>query len=423
MTKTHLDRAGGTAAMPKVRPAVPPHGAAWPMHRFAVSAAFLANGFLIGSWAPEIPLFADRLGISKATLGLMILVFGLGAVAAMPVVGRVIGAFGSRLPMLALHLLMVPALPLVVLAPGIVSAALAVALTGLATGGMDVAMNANAVAVERRLSRAIMSSCHGFWSVGGLIGAGCGGFVIAALGPLGHAFVVAALILALMFPVWRGALADRVVSSPAQSAQDGDDVPVVSATSRTGVFKAVAVGLFALFAMIPEGAAIDWSAVYLRQELGVGASASGLAFAAFSLTMACFRFAGDGIRDRLGAVLTARLCSGIAAAGLLLVATSALLPLTLCGFALMGIGLSNMVPIAFSAAGNVEGLKPGAGLSIVSALGYSGILLAPSVIGYLAEHVGFRIVFVGLASLLVVTFLAAGLVRGADYRSGAPPVS
>jgi MFS family permease len=178
----------------------------------------------------------------------------------------------------------------------------------------------------------------------------------------------------------------------------------------------VAVGLFALFAMIPEGAAIDWSAVYLRQELGAGDAASGLAFAAFSLTMACFRFAGDGIRDRFGAVRTARVCSALAAAGLLAVGFAEALPVTLVGFALMGIGLSNMVPIAFSAAGNVEGLRPGTGLSIVSALGYSGILLAPSVIGFVAEHSGFRLIFLSLALLLVVTFLAAGLVRGADRR-------
>ncbi|WP_224008001.1 MFS transporter [Aureimonas sp. SA4125] len=392
-----------------------PRAVAIPMHRIAVSAAFLANGFLIGSWAPEIPLFAARLEISEATLGIMILIFGLGAVAAMPVVGRVIGRAGSRLPMLVLHLLMVPAMPLVVLAPGLVTAGLAVALMGLATGGMDVAMNANAVAVERRRPRAIMSSCHGFWSVGGLLGAGLGGFIIAALGALGHSLVVAAVILALWVLVARGALADHAVAP--QEASGTAPTPVAAEASRAGVLKAVAVGLFALFAMIPEGAAIDWSAVYLRQELGAGAAASGLAFAAFSLTMACFRFAGDGIRDRFGAVATARVCSAVAAVGLLAVGLADALPVTLLGFALMGIGLSNMVPIAFSAAGNIEGLKPGSGLSIVSALGYSGILLAPSAIGFVAEHSGFRLVFLSLAALLVVTFLAAGLVRGADHRT------
>jgi MFS family permease len=414
MAKTGLEGVNGMALAQELPMAVPSRPAVRPMHRIAVSAAFLANGFLIGSWAPEIPLFAERLDISKATLGIMILVFGLGAVAAMPMVGRLIGAFGSRLPMLVLHLVMVPALPLVVLAPGLVTAGLAVALMGLATGGMDVAMNANAVAVERRRPRAIMSSCHGFWSVGGLLGAGLGGFVIAALGALGHSLLVAAVILALWVLVARGALADREARPDAGTP--GSPAAPGAATTRSGVLKAVAVGLFALFAMIPEGAAIDWSAVYLRQELGAGDAASGLAFAAFSLTMACFRFAGDGIRDRFGAVRTARVCSALAAAGLLAVGLADALPLTLLGFALMGIGLSNMVPIAFSAAGNVEGLRPGTGLSIVSALGYSGILLAPSVIGFVAEHSGFRLIFLSLALLLVVTFLAAGLVRGADRR-------
>lgn len=379
-------------------------------HRIAVSAAFFANGFLIGSWAPQIPVFATRLAISESTLGLMILAFGIGAVAAMPLVGRVIGRVGSRGPMLLLHLALAVALPLVVLAPTLGYAALAIVFMGVATGGMEVAMNANAVALERRLPTAIMSSCHGFWSVGGLVGAGTGGFLIAALGAEVHALLVAVVVLAVLPFVWRGALADRpeAMGSPAASAE--------AAATRVpgGTAKAFAIGVFALFAMIPEGAAIDWSAVYLRQELGAGAASSGLAFAAFSLTMAVFRFAGDGIRGRLGAVRTARLCSAAAAVGLLLIAVAPTVFVAVLGFALMGIGISNIVPIAFSAAGNVEGLKPGAGLSIVTTLGYSGILVAPSAIGFIAEETGFAGVFAGLALFLVGTFFCARLVAGAD---------
>jgi MFS family permease len=380
------------------------------VHRVAVAAAFLANGLVIGSWAPEIPLFRERLGISESELGLMILAFGVGAVLVMPIAGRVIAAFGSRRPMIVLQLALAAALPLLVFVHSLPLAVAAIIFAGVATGGLDIAMNASAVSVERRLPRAIMSSCHGFWSVGGLVGAGAGGFLIEVLGPRGHALAVAAVVMLLWVVVWRGALSDRKPAPIAATARGGK----AAVDSPAGVLMAAAVGMFALFAMIPEGAAIDWSAIYMRQELGADAGASGLAFAAFSLTMAVLRFAGDGIRDRLGAVRTTRYSSLAAGLGLLLIAAATDTPMALLGFAVMGIGIANIVPIAFSAAGNVPGLRPGMGLSIVSALGYSGILVAPSAIGFVAEHTGFSAVFAGLSALLVVTFLAAKLVAVAD---------
>jgi len=264
-----------------------------------------------------------------------------------------------------------------------------------------------------------MSSCHGYWSVGGLLGAGTGGFLIEVLGPGGHAVIVAAVVLLLWLVVWRGALSDRVETArPSAGPTTIGTAPTADSTG--GILMAAAVGMFALFAMIPEGAAIDWSAIYLRQEHGADAGTSGLAFAAFSATMALLRFAGDGIRDRLGAVRTTRYSSLAAGLGLIIVATAGGTPMVVAGFAIMGIGIANIVPIAFSAAGNVPGLRPGMGLSIVSALGYSGILVAPSAIGFVAEHTGFPTVFASLSLLLVVTFLAAGLVAVADRSDGQP---
>lgn len=391
---------------------IPAHS--WPRERIAVAAAFLANGLLIGSWAPEIPLFRERLGLSESQLGLMILAFGVGAVATMPLAGRAIAAMGSRRPTIILHLALIAALPLLVFAPSLPLAILAIVFAGMTTGGLDIAMNANAVSVERRLPNPIMSSCHGFWSVGGLVGAGAGGFLIEALGPEGHALVVAAVTLLLWFVVWRHALSDRLEAQTHVATGSAGDTAAPRSDTTAGLLLAAAVGMFALFAMIPEGAAIDWSALYMRQELGADAATSGLAFAAFSLSMAVLRFAGDGIRGRFGAVTTTRFSSLAAGLGLVLIAAANGTPMALVGFAVMGIGVANIVPIAFSAAGNVPGLKPGTGLSIVSGLGYSGILIAPSVIGFVAEHTGFAAVFAGLSLLLVVTFFAARLVAVAD---------
>jgi MFS family permease len=172
--------------------------------------------------------------------------------------------------------------------------------------------------------------------------------------------------------------------------------------------------VIALFCMVPEGAVLDWGALYLRQEFGATATLSGFAFAAFSLTMSVMRFAGDVVRDRFGAVNTLRVSTVIAIVGMLMAALSPDAALAILGFALCGIGISNMVPIAFSAGGNIPGLQPGIALSVVTTLGYSGMLVAPSAIGFAAEHIGFSAVFMMLPVLLVVVLSLSGLARYAD---------
>ncbi|MEP4752178.1 MAG: MFS transporter, partial [Nitratireductor sp.] len=163
--------------------------------RWAVAAIFLVNGFLVGSWAPQIPVTLDRLQISEFTLGLLILGFGAGALIAMPTAGYLIARHGSTPVLRVLALACSFGLLGVALAPGLASVTLALVAFGALIGGTDVSMNANAVAVERRLGRAIMSSSHGFWSLGGFVGGGLGGFAIVALGHVGHALVVTAIAL------------------------------------------------------------------------------------------------------------------------------------------------------------------------------------------------------------------------------------
>ena len=187
-----------------------------------------------------------------------------------------------------------------------------------------------------------------------------------------------------------------------------------------GPLMAGAIGLFALVAMMPEGGAIDWSAVYLKSELGADTAVSGFAFAAFSATMAIFRFLGDDIRNRLGAVKTVRLFAFVAASGLLLAGLAGHFLVAIAGFALAGIGLANIVPIAFSAAGNVKGLPDGTGISIATAIGYSGGLMAPSLIGFLAEHIGLADVFLGMAGLLAIILALSGMMSLADREAATP---
>ena len=169
--------------------------------------------------------------------------------------------------------------------------------------------------------------------------------------------------------------------------------------------------------MIPEGAVLDWAALYLQTEHGTGVATAGLAFALFSATMAVMRFAGDALRNRYGAVQTLRISGLVAAAGLMGAALAPTAPLAIASFAFAGLGVANMVPVMFSAAGNFPGLSAGIGISTVTMLGYSGILIAPSSIGFVADHIGFRITFGALALLLIAVAAMAGRAAAADFRA------
>ncbi|MFA1674952.1 MFS transporter [Rhizobium mongolense] len=378
-----------------------------PKSRVAVSLLFLMNGFVVGCWAPKIPDFAERLELTKFQLGLMILVFGLGSLTLMPIAGAQIAKHGSHVVSRATAACVLPILLALTLAPNIVTGAIALFLFGGFIGAMDVAMNANAVAVEKSMRRAIMSSCHAFWSLGGLIGSGLGGLVIAKLGVLGHAQLATVLTLIFLVIAWPMILADP---PHPDEKKEKTRLPITPLPWL--------LGLMALFSMVPEGAVLDWGALYLRQEMNASVALSGFGFAAFSLTMAIMRFAGDLVRDKLGGVKTLRVCTLFAIAGMLIAALAPNAELAIVGFAFCGIGISNMVPIAFSAAGNVPGLKAGIGLSVVTTMGYSGMLVAPSAIGFAAEHVGFSAVFMALPVLLVVVLIFSKLARYADGISG-----
>ncbi len=371
--------------------------------RAAVSLMFLLNGFMVGCWAPKIPEFAERLQLTKFELGLMILVFGVGSLVMMPLAGAQIAVRGSRVVVRAFAVLLLPMILALTLAPNIWTAAIALFLFGGFIGAMDVAMNANAVSVEKSMRRAIMSSCHAFWSLGGLLGSAIGGLLISRWGVLGHAEASTAIAVLFLVVAWPMVFGDQPHPDEAKPKAKMPMIPLPWL-----------LGIVALFCMVPEGAVLDWSALYLGQEKGASVALSGFGFAAFSATMATMRFAGDFVRDWLGAVRTLRVCTIFAIVGMLTAALAPNAEVAILGFALCGIGISNMVPIAFSAAGNIPGLQPGIGISVVTTLGYSGMLVAPSAIGFAAEHVGFSPVLMALPVLLLVVLALSSLARYAD---------
>lgn len=371
--------------------------------RAAVSAMFLMNGFVVGSWAPLVPELAGRHALSASKVGLLILALGLGSILIMPLSGALIARIGAlpvlRVTSLACCFALLP----LVLAPAVPVLVVVLFVFGGVIGSMDIAMNANAVVVERRLKRAIMSSCHGFWSLGGLIGAASGGFLIGRFGANIHAGIVAAIAFVL------------VLSAVIRLAPDLPVPPDAKPRFRlTLAPMPYVLGLVALFSMVPEGAILDWGALYLRQDLGADVSYSGLAFGAVAATMAIVRFVGDAVRRKFGAVRTVRYSSLIAAAGLFVAATAASPAAAIAGFALSGIGIANLVPVALSAAGNLPGLPAGVGISIATSMGYSGILMAPALIGFIAEYNSFSVAFMGLAALFGVVLALSSVARHAD---------
>ena len=377
----------------------------YPASRIAVSGLFLLNGTFMGAWAPKIPEFASRLSLSESQLGLMIVGFGIGSLILMPLAGILIAHLGTSRAVRGATIAFIPTMLLLSLAPNIWTGAIAIFLFGGLTGAMDIAMNANAVEVERSMRRAIMSSCHAFWSLGAFLGATTGGYLIETIGVLGHAGLLTALAVAGLAALWTSILHDR--PHPTETRQKVR-LPMSPLPWL--------IGIMALFTMIPEGAILDWGALYMRDELGASLALSGFAFGAFSATMAIMRFAGDHVRDRFGAVRTLRFSSVLAIFGMMMAGFAPNAYLAMVGFAICGIGISNMVPIAFSAAGNLPGFAQGVALSVTTVMGYSGSLFAPSSIGFIAEYTSFGLIFTALPALLLVVLLLSKHAVHADVH-------
>ncbi|HEV2564802.1 MAG TPA: MFS transporter [Microvirga sp.] len=361
--------------------------------RLAASAVFFGNGFGIGTWAAQLPRFKESLGLSDGELSLGLLAFSLGAVALMPVIGWAVAVVGSRTMTIAAAFSFAAALLLPGLAPNLSLFVAAALVAGACNGTMDIAMNTNATVVEKAWGSAIMSSFHAFFSLGGLAGAGASGLLIALEVGIVPTLVVSCLGMGLLFlpaAVWTLGEKERAGTGHGFAWPRGS---------------VVLLAVLAMFCFIVEGAIVDWSAIYLQTVAGASLEAAVTGFAAFSLTMTVCRFMGDFVVRHLGRVRTLQLGGLLSAFGLTL---AMLLPHPLpasIGFALVGVGLANAVPVLFSTAGQMKDFPPSVGVAMVATLGYGGLLLGPPLIGFGGEILSLRAMLgllIGFALIIII---------------------
>jgi MFS family permease len=346
--------------------------------RGAVAVIFAINGILFGSWAARIPAVRDRVGAGDGELGLVLACIAIGAVLSMPVAGALAARLGSRRATRAALVLYCSAIAGVALAPSLPVLCLTALVVGACAGALDVTMNAHGVAVEGRYGRPILSAFHAAFSAGGLVGSALGALAaVAGLDVRLHlaGMALAALALGLL---WSRRFLPGDVDAVAH------DEPVLVRPPRA----LLPLGILAFSGLLVEGAAADWSAVYLRDELGSGAGTAALGFTAFSVMMVAGRLAGDRLVERFGPAALVRAGGTVAAAGFAVALVVAQPWAAFLGLACLGAGLASLVPIVFRAGGAVPGIAPGIALAAVSTTGYLGFMVGPPLIGLLAELTG-----------------------------------
>ncbi len=370
--------------------------------RLAVTVLFFINGALIGSWVARIPAIKLGLGLGDGVFGLALLAMAGGALAAMPLAGGLSARFGSHRVTQTLALVYAGLLPALAAAPNLWTLVLILFCFGVGHGGLDVGMNAQAVAVQRRYPGSIMSSFHALFSTGGLAGAALGGWLAArGLAPWAHFALMGVGMGALALLTFPHLLDDRERhEGTGKAGAEGAPHPLFVLPTR-----ALAVlGVLAFCAMVGEGAMADWSAIYLRRVLHTGEGMAAAGYAAFSVMMAVTRFSGDGLATRLGPVTLVRLGGALAVAGFALALFVPFSWAVFVGFAGVGAGFATVVPMAFSAAGRTPGMAAGMALASVTTLGYLGFLIGPPIIGFAAEIIGLRnalMILVGTSALVL----------------------
>ena len=364
----------------------------------ATRMVFFMAGFATAAWAALVPFAKYNTGVSDGTLGLLLLCLGGGALVAMPLTGMLTARFGCRRVMVVSVLIFSAILPLLAVTSDARLLALALLLFGIGVGTTDCAMNVQAIIVEKASPRPLMSGFHGFYSVGGIAGAGAmSGMMSLGLSASAASLATTIIVLLLLTLCVRGFL---TYANP----QEGPAFAVPH-----GIVLLLGAVCFIVF--LAEGAVLDWSAVYLTEYRGLSEAQGGLGFACFAATMTLGRLTGDRIVARLGQQRVVFTGALVAATGILLTVWGGSWELALVGYALVGMGCANIVPVMFSAIGRQTAMPQVLAVPAVTTFGYMGVLAGPASIGGIAHHSSLAVAFIVVAIAMLAVAAVSKLIR------------
>lgn len=366
--------------------------------RLAVALFFFTNGFQYANWVARLPEVEKLYNISHATLGTLLLCSAAGAITAMPFAGYLTVLFGSRRITIFTGAMMVALIPLIPLLSNLWLIGVLFFLFGVLGGSEDVAMNGQAVYVERMYEKPILSSFHGVWSVGTALGAGCGAVMAKFhIELFTHFLIVSVSCLAVISWAAFNLISDDM--SQIELNTEG------GSTFRLPTKAIVPIGLIAFCGMTGEGSIADWSALYMNKEIGQNEAFSALTFGAFATAMTIGRIFGDYFTAKYGK-RKMLIFNSLAAIGGLAIALLTTIPIiVLIGFFIVGLSLATIVPIVYSTAGNTEGVAPSVGIAMATTIGYAGFFVGPPVIGYIADAFSLRIGLLFSLFLFVIMFI------------------
>ncbi len=379
-----------TAALP-----LPAPGALRRWH-LSVRAQFAVLGLAMGAWGAQVPAAKLHYGLDEGELSIALLAAAAGAVLCLFSAGALVARFGARHCVQLAGTLMCAVLALVLQFESYGVLLALMMLLGAGSALFDVSINSDGNHLELRAGRKVMSGLHAMFSLGGMAGA----LLVAGLYRLGLPAplqLAAAGLLLAPFVLWS--------SRPMTSERaDSDEQPAPLAWPR-GIL--LWMGALTTLGMVAEGAMYDWSALYVHQELRTDAALGALGFAAFSAAMAIGRLFGDRVREHYAPVALLRRSGALAAAGMALALAIGTPWAALAGFVLVGLGLANVVPVVFAAAGQVPGVAPAQGVAAVSSVGYLGFMIGPALIGGLARATTLSAALWAVALFAVLMALAA----------------
>ena len=359
---------------------------------------FFIAGFGMAAWAPLVPFAKIRANIDDGLLGLLLLCLGAGSIVAMPLAGAMAARLGCRLVIALSTVLICLALPFLATVSTVPQLVVSLLAFGAGIGSLDVAMNIQAIIVERASGRTMMSGFHGLFSLGGIAGAAGITILLGA----GASPLTAVLCIVVGIAVALVLSASHLL--PYGSKKEG---PAFAIPHGIVLF----IGVLCFVVFLTEGSLLDWSAVFLTSVRGIDASHAGLGYAAFALTMTIGRLTGDRVVRRVGPIRIV-IFGGLCAAGGVALAT--LVPswqVTLLGYALVGVGCSNIVPVLFSSVGRQTVMPENVAIPAITTLGYAGILVGPAAIGFISHSTNLQTAFVVLAILLLGVAASGRLLR------------